>query len=104
MLTERLTFQARYGQGDELVTLFKEWYAKMAKEAGVTAARLYTDATGVMFTVVAESDFPDMATYAKFFSADQAMYSDPEFQSWFSRMVAATQSGERQLFNMERLV
>lgn len=103
MLTERLTFRAKYGQGDELVSLFKEWYAKTGKDSGIIGARLYTDATGMMFTVVGEFDFPDMAAYAKFFSADQAMYSDPDFQSWFSRMVAATESGERQLLNLERL-
>ncbi len=104
MLTERLTFRARYGQGDELVGLFREWFGRMGKQSGMLDARLYTDATGPMFTVVAESDFPDMAAYANFFAQDQSMYADAEFQAWFGRMVAATESGDRQLFNMERLM
>lgn len=104
MLTERLTFRAKYGHGDELSTLFREWFKKMAPQAGMTGARLYTDATGQMFTLVGESDFADMAAYARFFSQDQSMYADPEFQGWFARVVEVTESGERQLFNMEKLV
>lgn len=99
MITERLTFRAKYGHGDELVALFREFYPKL-RAAGVLQARLYTDATGPMFTVVAESDFPDMAAYAAFFS-DSSMYADPEFAGWFARMMAATESGDRQLFHME---
>ncbi len=103
LLTERLTFRARYGHGDELVALFKEWYAKMGQQAGMSGARVYTDATGPMFTVVLESDFADFAGYAAFFAQDAAMYSDPDFQRWFERMQAITETGDRQLFNMERL-
>jgi hypothetical protein len=103
MLTERLTFRAKYGHGDELVGLFKEWYKKMAAQAGMSGARLYTDATGMMFTVAMESDFKDMSDYARFFSQDESMYADPEFQAWFGKMVQATESGERQLFNMETM-
>jgi quinol monooxygenase YgiN len=104
MLTERLTFRAKYGHGDELTGLFREWFKKMAKQAGMTSARLYTDATGPMFTVVAESDFADMAAYAAFFAQDQSMYADPEFQGWFAKMAEATESGDRQLFNMDQLI
>ena len=103
MLTERLTFRAKYGQGDELTGLFREWYAKMAKQAGLAGARLYTDATGPMFSIVFESDFADMAAWATFFSQDQSMYSDAEFQAWFAKMSSVTESGDRQLFIMETL-
>jgi quinol monooxygenase YgiN len=104
MITERLTFRAKYGQGDELTTLLREWLPKMGKQAGMVAARLYADVTGPMFTVVAESDFADFAAYATFFSQDEAMYSDAQFQAWFERMTAATESGERQLYRMETLI
>jgi hypothetical protein len=69
----------------------------------MSSARLYTDATGAMFTVVAESDFPDVSAYAAFLQQDQSMYADPEFQQWFARMQEVTEGGERQLFNMEVL-
>jgi quinol monooxygenase YgiN len=103
MLTERLVFRAKYGHGDELAGLFKEWFGKMAAQAGLVGARVYTDATGPMFSVIAESDFNDMAAYASFSSQDQEMYRDPEFQKWFARMQELTEHGERQLFHMERL-
>ncbi len=103
MLTERLTFRAKYGHGDELVGLLKEMFAKMGDQGGIAGARIYTDATGPMFSIVNEMDFADMAAYAAFFTADQTMYSDPEFQAWFARMQELTETGERQLLNMERL-
>ena len=71
MLTERLTFRAKYGHGDELVALFREWYAKMAPQAGMSGGRLYTDATGPMFTVITEFDHADMTAYAAFFAQDR---------------------------------
>jgi hypothetical protein len=103
MITERLTFRAKYGHGDELVALFKEWFGKMAGPMGVASARLYTDATGPMFSVIAESDFADMAAYAAFFQQDTSMYADADFQGWFARMTAITESGDRQILNMEQL-
>ena len=104
MITERLTFRAKYGHGDELTALLHEWFPSMAKQSGIAAARVYADVTGPMFTVVTESDFADFAAYATFFSQDEAMYSDASFQSWFERMTAATESGERQLYRMESLI
>ncbi len=101
MITERLSFRAKYGHGDELVALFKEQYARLA-QSGVTGARLYTDATGPMFSVILESDFANMADYAAFLQ-DTSMYSEPQFAAWFGRMQAITESGDRQVLNMERL-
>ncbi|OAI39429.1 hypothetical protein AYO38_07670 [bacterium SCGC AG-212-C10] len=103
MLTERLTFRAKYGHGDELVALFKEMFASVAAQQGVVGARIYTDATGPMFSVINEMDFVDRAAYASAFSSENEMYAEPEFQAWFARMQAITESGERQLLNMEKL-
>lgn len=102
MFTERITFRAKYGQGDALVALLKEQQTREGSGAGVRGARLYTDATGPMFTVAFEMDYDDLAAYA---AADQAaMYAEPAFQEWFGRMVTVTEVGERQLFNMEKLL
>ncbi len=101
MLVERLTFRARYGQGDALVALFKEMSATFKEQLGGGAMRIYTDATGPMFTISFESEFADWAAYAKFMASDQEQYSDPAFQDWFSRMMACTESGERQILHME---
>ena len=103
MLTERMLFRAKYGHGDELVGLFKEFYAKMAAQTGMSGARIYTDATGPMFSVVLESDYADLGAYAKSSANDQAMFADPDFQRWFGRMQEITEGGEKQLLNMEAL-
>ena len=103
VITERLTFRAKYGQGDTLVELMKETF-KMMPAGDAVSARVYTDRTGTMFTVAAEIDYPDLAAYAKSAMAEGSEYADPEFQKWFARMVEVTEVGERQLLNSEKLL
>src|SRR5688572_25063624 len=89
MITERLTFQAKYGQGDTLVDLFKG-SADRFKAMGVTSGRLYTDQTGTMFTVITELDYPSLEEWARLSGASSAEYGTTEFQEWFGRMMAVT--------------
>jgi|SRR5690349_5124302 hypothetical protein len=102
MITERLTFRAKYGHGDELVALMKESFNIMPVEQ-VLGARIYTDHTGPMFTVAMEVDHTDLQAYAGSSMGDGADYARADFQEWFAKMVAVTESGERQLFNSESL-
>jgi len=102
MITERLTFRARYGQGDALVALMKESFDILPVE-GIAGARIYTDHTGPMFTVVMEIDHTDLAAYAKSSTNESGDYGTKEFQDWFARMVAVTENGERQLYNSEKV-
>ena len=101
MITERLTFQARYGQGDALVSLMKE--APDMGSAEIVGQRIYTDFTGRMFTVALEIDYADFDAYVRATKQQQTEYADPGFGEWFGRMVQVTEHGERQLFNTERL-
>ena len=104
MIVERLSFQAKYGRGDELVALAREWNQRMMpamREMGALGARIYTDATGPMFTMQLETEFSDWPAYGRFMAADQEMYGTPEFQEWFGRMTACTERGDRQVFNVE---
>lgn len=103
MITERLTFRAKYGQGDALVAVLKDSFRVMP-QANVAAARIYTDFTGPMFTVAVEFDHADLATFVKNSQQDAADYASSAFQEWFAKMVAATELGERQLFNSESLI
>jgi hypothetical protein len=103
VITERLTFRARYGQGDQLVALLKENLQMMPMPASVQGVRLYTDATGPMFTVAFEVDHPDLQTFAANTAEQEADYGKKEFQDWFAKMVACTEHGERQLFNCEKV-
>jgi quinol monooxygenase YgiN len=103
VITERLTFRAKYGHGDELVALFKEFYRTQTAGSGITGARIYTDVTGPMFSVVVESDFADLAALAAYEASSAQMYGTAEFQGWFGRMMQVTEAGERQLLNCEVL-
>jgi hypothetical protein len=101
MLVERLSFQANYGQGDALIALFREMANRMRQE-GMGEMRLYTDATGDMFTVQVEGEFADWQAYAKFQSQSEQMFGDSQFQEWFGRMVPLVEKGSRQLFNVQK--
>ena len=98
MIVERLTFRAKYGHGDELVALMKQ---APGGSTGPMTGRLYTDLTGPMFTVQMEIEYPDLAGYAAANANLEQDYGTPEFQQWFAKMVAVTERGERQLFNVE---
>lgn len=103
MITERISFQAKYGKGDELITLMKGSMDTMPM-TGVVGARLYTDFTGRMFTVAMEFDYEDLDSYAAATKAGMAEYGNPEFEQWFQKSVALTEGGEKQIFNSEKLM
>ena len=97
MIVERLTFQAKYGQGDALVNLVRE-FNKIAGAKGLpTVPRVYVDRTGPMFTVIWDSEHKDINAYAADASTESSMYGDPDFQAWFATMTPLVERGERQL-------
>ncbi len=103
MIVERLTFQAKYGQGDALVELFREQARTFGARMGLTAGRLYTDHTGSMFTVAVEQEFADLDDYVRRSRQATAAFATPEFVSWFARMEKLVDRGNRQLLNMETM-
>ncbi|MFN8508594.1 MAG: hypothetical protein U0547_13680 [Dehalococcoidia bacterium] len=103
MIVERLTFQARYGHGDELVALFKDFLATQAGALGMSGGRVYTDVTGEMFTLQLETEFADLGAYAAFMARDQEHFATQAFQEWFAKTVPLTDGGSRQLLNVEHV-
>src|SRR5258708_4056636 len=103
MFVERLTFQAKYGQGDTLVDLFREWAGSFEKQLGVGIARVYTDASGPMFTISVDQEFGGIEAYAAFMAGRGGIFADPAFTNWFGRMQAVVDHGRRELFNLEAL-
>ena len=104
LITERLSFRAKYGQGDALVALMKENLKAMPPSATVVGARLYTDFTGPMFSVVFELDHADLKAYAANTQQETQDFGSQEFQAWFAKMIECTEAGERQLFNSEKVL
>ena len=103
MIIERLTFQAKYGQGDALIALVREFNKTAGAKGLPTIARVYVDRTGPMFRVIWDSESKDLAAYAASAGAEAGMYADPEFQAWFAKMVPLVERGERQLLETVEL-
>ncbi|MEW5957111.1 MAG: hypothetical protein AB1801_05260, partial [Chloroflexota bacterium] len=86
---------AKYGRGAELVALFKEvkdkWFCRYA-------FRLLTDASGPFFTVVTETEVPNLAAWEQL-SAEE--FGRPEFGDWFARMMPLVESGQREFYHIE---
>jgi hypothetical protein len=97
MIIERNTFQAKYGQGDALVQVIREWAKGPARKLTPGAVRVCTDVTGAMFTVIWDMEHRDMAELAATEAKLGEYFGTPEFQTWFARMQPLIERGERQL-------
>ena len=98
MLVVRQVFRAKYGRGDELVALFKEFNARR-REAGGAAPRfrILTDAAGPFFTVVTEVEVESFAAWEGPFN--EAM-GRPWMGEWFGRMMPLVESGSREFYRV----
>ena len=98
MLLARQVFQAKYGRGDELDSLFRELNARM-RDAGELSPqfRILTDASGPFFTVVTETEVENFAAWESGFR--EAM-ERPWMEEWFSRMMPLVESGRREFYNI----
>lgn len=95
MLVVRQVFQAKYGRGDELVALLKEFNTRMREAGGgVPQFRILTDASGPFFTVVTEAEVESFAAWeGSFRSMDH-----PWMGEWFGRMMPLVESGSREFY------
>ena len=96
MILVRQTFQAKYGRGDELVALFKEFHAR-AEVPNRDRARILTDASGPFFRVVTEYEAENFADWESSFAR---LMAAPEMGPWFARMMEVTESGSRDFYNI----
>ncbi len=95
MIIVRDVFHAKYGRGDELVALFREFRSTMPQLGD--KMRLLTDASGRFFQVVTESEFDNLAAYEEFTRMEMA---HADFAGWFARMVDCTEGGSREFYNL----
>lgn len=96
MMVVRQVFQAKYGRGDELVALFREFHANAAVP-NRDKARILTDASGQFFTVVTEYEVESFADWEESF---RKLMSGPETGAWFARMMEVTEGGRREFYNL----
>jgi hypothetical protein len=96
MLIARQVFQAKYGRGDELVALFREFNERI-KDTSMARFRILTDATGPFFTVVTEVEVESLAAWEGSFSETM---NQPWMGEWFGRMMPLVESGSREFYNL----
>ncbi len=97
MILVRDVFQAKYGKGGDLVALFKEVKEKWPGSAQY-GYRILTDASGPFFTIVTETEVPNLAEWERLIAE---VFSLPEFGEWFARMTPLVESGRREFYNIE---
>jgi len=97
MILVRDVFQAKYGQGGDLVALLRE--ARQQWPHGARYGyRILTDASGPFFTVVAETEVESLAEWEQLIAE---VFSLPEFGTWFARMQPLIESGRREFYHIE---
>ncbi len=98
MLIVRQSFQAKYGRGDELVALFKEFNSRMQNEGQTMPRfRILTDASGPFFTVVTENEVENFAEWEGRFSESM---NKSWMGDWFGRMMPLVESGRRDFYTV----
>lgn len=95
MILVRNKFQAKYGKGGELVTLFQE---VRQLQPAMTVDRILTDASGPFYTVVIETTVESLADWEQRMTKD---FSNPKLENWFARMTPLIESGRRDFYNIE---
>ena len=98
MVLVRQVFQAKYGRGDELVELFKEFSQRLQQEGREwSGMRLMTDLSGPFFTVVTEYEVENLGAWERTF---QEGMSQPWLGEWFGRMMPLVESGSREFYTI----
>jgi hypothetical protein len=98
MIQVRQVFQAKYGRGDELVALFKEFAQRMEAEGRpMQSSRLLTDASGPFFQVITEYEVESLAAWETLFKESMGQSWLGE---WFGRMTPLVESGSREFYNV----
>lgn len=95
MFVVRDVFQAKYGRGNELVTLLKEFFPKVGQDR---VYRILTDASGPFFTVVTEVEASSLDEWEQMVAK---VFALPEFGEWFDRMMPLVESGRREFYHLE---
>jgi len=97
MIVVRNVFRLKFGRAKEAVELWKEGMA-LAKRVGFTGkSRVLTDVVGQFYTVVFEHSFESLSDFE---TTGKKVMSNPEWQAWYQKISAITESGYREIFNV----
>ena len=98
MIVVRNVFRLKFGKSKEAVGLWKEGLA-LGKKLGFASKsnRVLTDLVGPFYTVVFENTFESLADFE---NAAKTVMPNPEWQAWYGKISALTESGYREVFNI----
>ena len=98
MILVRNVFKVKFGKSKDAVSAWKE-ILTLARRLGFTAKsnRVLTDLVGDFYTVVFENTFESLADFE---NGAKGMMSNPEWQAAYAKIVAVTESGYREIFNI----
>ena len=97
MFIVRDIFQLKFGQSKEATALWKQGVTHIASKAK-GGARLLTDVAGApYYTIILESTWESLSQWEQ---ATKGVRSDPEWQKWYQKVVALTESGRREILSI----
>ena len=97
MIIVRNVFQLKFGKAKEGTEVWKEGLT-LAKRLGFAGkSRVLTDLVGQFYTIVFETAFESLGDFET--SAKKIM-SNAEWQSWYQKISAITESGHREILNV----
>ena len=98
MILVRNVFKLKFGKTKDALAVFKEGQA-FARRLGVGAAppRLLTDVVSSFYTLVLEQTF---ASLAEFETSSQTLMANPEWKSWYQKVLPFVESGHREIFTI----
>src|SRR5436309_15858466 len=97
MIVVRDIFQLKFGQSKEANALWKQGLAMMSAIAN-GRARLLTDVAGApYYSLILESTWDSLAQWEQ---ATKGMRANPEWQKWYPKVVALTESGRREILSI----
>jgi hypothetical protein len=98
MIVVRNVFRVKFGKSKEAVGLWKEGLA-LGKKIGFPSKsnRVLTDLVGTFYTVVFENTFESLSDFE---NSAKTVMANPEWQAWYAKVSALTESGYREVFNI----
>ena len=97
MLLVRDVFRLKYGQARPALAAFKESKELMKKLGMTTPFRVMTDLVGPAYTLVLETQVPDMAAFE---AMGKKIMSNDEWHTWYHKFTPLVESGYREIFTI----
>jgi hypothetical protein len=97
MIVLRHTNRAKYGMGDQLLTVLQDMFALLGRDRRVSGVRYLTDVSGPAFTVEVEFQVESLAVWEQ---VQAELIRGGEFAKWFARVQALVESGHREFFTL----